>query len=161
MRAAVVLAAAVLAACSAAAAADPAVATFLVEGKPVTLVAGRAEAEAAPGSASRVVTTLAAERAVGDLDGDGRPDTGVTLTQQSGGSGTFSYVAAVLNSSSGPVGTNAIRVGDRIKITGLRLDGAVIVLEYLDRATGEPFTTAPSVATTKRFVVRDGKLQPQ
>ena len=147
--------------CTTAAAADPAVATFLVEGKPVTLVAGRAESEAAPGSASKVVTIVGTERAVGDLDGDGRPDTAVTLTQQPGGSGSFSYVAVLLNASSGAAGTNAVRIGDRIKITGLRLDGTAVVLDYLDRAPTDPFTTAPTVATTKRFVVRDGKLQPQ
>jgi hypothetical protein len=148
-------------ACASAAAADPARATFVIEGKTVTLVAGRAEQEAAPGSATKVVTTLGAERAAADLDGDGRADAAVTLTQQPGGSGTFTYVAVVLNPASGPVATNAIRIGDRIKVSALRVEGTSVVLEYLDRSPTDPFTTAPSIATTKRFAVRDGKLQTQ
>lgn len=156
---AVLLVLAVASACTTAAAADPSVATFTIEGKAVKLVAGRAEVEAAPGSASKVVTQLGPERATADLDGDGTPDTAVTLTQQPGGSGTFTYVAVLLNPPAGPVGTNAIRIGDRIKVTALKLDGVAIVVEYLDRAPNEPFTTAPSIATTKRFVVKNGTLQ--
>jgi hypothetical protein len=148
-------------ACASAAAADPARATFVIEGKAVTLVAGRAEQEAAPGSATKVITTLGVERAAGDLDGDGRADTAVTITQQPGGSGTFTYVAVVLNPTDGPLATNAIRIGDRIKVSALRIDGTSVVLEYLDRAPTDPFSTAPSIATTKRFTVRDGKLQSQ
>ena len=159
MRIAPLLLALAAVACTTVAAADPSVATFTIEGKSVTLVAGRAEVEAAPGSASKIVTQLGTERATGDLDADGRPDTAVTLTQQPGGSGTFSYVAVLLNTASGSAGTNAIRIGDRIKITGLRLDGVAIVVEYLDRAPSEPFTTAPSVASTKRFVIKNGKLE--
>ena len=145
-------------ACAAVAAADPSTATFTIDGKPVTLVAGRAEREAAPASATKIVTTLGPERAEGDLDGDGRPDTAVTLIYQPGGSGTFTYVAAVVNPTAGAAGTVAILVGDRIKVTSLRIDGKTIVLEYLDRRPGEPFATAPSVPTTKRFVVSDGKV---
>jgi hypothetical protein len=153
--------ASLLTACATVAAPDPAGATFVIEGKTVTLVAGRAEVEAAPGSASKVVTTLGAEKAVADLDGDGRRDAAVTLVQQPGGSGSFTYLAVVLSAASGLSATNAIRIGDRIKVTGLRVDSGVVVLDYLDRAPTDPFTTAPSIATTKRFAVKDGKLQPQ
>ena len=149
-----------VAGCTTVAAPDPARSTFVIEGRTVTLVAGRAEVEAAPGSATKIVTTLGTD-AVGDFDGDGRADAVVTLVQQPGGSGSFTYVAVVLDPASGPRATNAIRIGDRIKVTGLRVDSSVVVLDYLDRAPTDPFTTAPSIATTKRFAVKDGKLQPK
>ena len=143
------------------AAPDAASATFTIDGKPVTLVAGRSEREAAPGSATKIVTMLGAEKAEGDVDADGRPDVAVTLVYQPGGSGSFTYVAAVLNPTAGATGTNAVLVGDRVKVTVLRLDGKTIVVEYLDRRPGEPFATAPSVPTTKRLVTSGGKLVVQ
>ena len=41
------------------------------------------------------------------------------------------------------------------------MDGKTIVVEYLDRRPGEPFTTVPSVATTKRLTLTGGKLSAQ
>ena len=141
--------------------ADPSSATFTIDGRPITLVAGRAEQPAAPGSASKIVTSLGTQRADGDIDGDGRPDSAVALIHQPGGSGTFTYVALLLNLASGPSGTNAVLIGDRITLSALRVDGKTIVVEYLDRRPGEPFTTAPSVATTKRLTLSGGKLSAQ
>ena len=39
-------------------------------------------------------------------------------------------------------------------------DGKIVVIEYLDRRAGEAFAVAPSVPTTKRFVIRNGALVP-
>jgi hypothetical protein len=60
-------------------------------GKAVTLTNGIAEVGVAPGSAPRVTTPYFGNEAIGDLNGDGLPDTGFVLTQSSGGSGTFCY----------------------------------------------------------------------
>lgn len=138
---------------------DPSNVTFTVEKAQVTLANGRAEKETAPGSASKVVTALTDKRVTGDVDGDGRADTVVVLTQQAGGTGTFSYVAVVLNGTGGVTTTPAALLGDRITVSGVRLDGATIVVDLLDRASGQPFTTSPSVTVTKRFAVVQGSLQ--
>jgi hypothetical protein len=143
------------------AAPDPANATFTVEKSSVTLTNGRAEKEAAPGSASKIVTVLSDKRATGDVDGDGRADTIVVLTQQPGGSGTFYYVAVLLNGAGGVTATPAMLLGDRIAVNGVRLDGSTIVVDLLDRASGQPFTASPSVAVAKRFAVAGGALQPR
>ena len=137
---------------------DPSNATFKIERDTVALVNGRAEREAAPGSATKVTTTLADPRVSGDLDGDGRPDTVVVLVSQPGGSGTFFYVAALLNATGGVTTTPAILLGDRIKVTGVKLDGRAIVVEVLDRTAGQPMSESPSVAAMKRFVVDHGAL---
>ena len=140
------------------AAPDPANATFAIEKSSVTLTNGRAEKEAAPGSASKIVTTLSDKRATGDVDGDGRADAIVVLTQQPGGTGTFYYVAVVLNGANGVTTTPATLLGDRVAVTGLRLDGATIVVEFMDHASGQPLASSPSVPTTKRFGVAQGAL---
>ena len=141
------------------AAPDPANATFTIDKAQITLVNGKAEKEAAPGSASKITTALTDKRATGDVDGDGRADTIVVLTQQPGGSGTFYYVAVLLNGASGVTAIPATMLGDRIVVNGVRLDGATIVVDLLDRASGQPFTTTPSVTVTKRFGVVQGALQ--
>jgi hypothetical protein len=137
---------------------DPLNATFRVERDTVALANGRAEREAAPGSATKVVTTLGDQRATGDLDGDGRPDSAVILVRQPGGSGTFYYVATLLGRADGATATPAILLGDRITVTAVRLDGAAIVVDMLGRAAGDPLTASPTVPIVKRFVVDRGEL---
>jgi len=149
------------AACASVQPPDPSAATFTIDGRPITLVAGHAEQPAAPGSASKILTDLGPQRVDGDVDGDGRPDSVVALVYRPGGSGTFTYVALLLNPASGPSGTNGVLIGDRVTLSALRLDGKAIVVEYLDRRPGEPFATAPSVATTKRLSLTGGKLAAQ
>lgn len=140
------------------AAPDPASATYKIDKDTVTLANGRAEREAAPGSATKVVTSLTDKRTTGDVDGDGRADAIVVLTYQPGGSGTFYYVAVLLNAASGVTATPAMLLGDRVAVSGVRLDGSTIVVDMLDRASGQPLTASPSVATTKRYVVAQGAL---
>src|SRR5207302_455914 len=55
---------------------------------------GTFEAEAAPGSASKVIVRLADIAAFGDLDGNLAPDTAVVLVSSGGGSGTFVDIVA-------------------------------------------------------------------
>lgn len=143
------------------AAPDPTNATYRIERDTVTLTNGRAEREAAPGSASKVITILGSERASADLDGDGRPDTVVILTHQPGGSGTFSYVAVLLNGATGVSAAPAALLGDRIKVSALRFDGRAVVVDVLERAPGDPLSASPTVAKTKRFVVDQGALVAQ
>ena len=138
---------------------DAANATFQLDNTSVALASGHAEAPVAPGSAAKAVTTLKGS-VVGDLDGDGRVDTAALLLHEPGGSGSFTYVAVVLNPGAGAKTTNAVLIGDRVSGQTVRLDGKTVVLEYLDRRAGEAFTVAPSVPTTKRFVIRDGALVP-
>jgi len=140
------------------AAPDPSNATFRIGTESVTLVNGRAERESAPGSAAKVVTMLTNARASGDLDGDGRADTIVVLSQQSGGSGTFYYVAALLNGATGVTALPGVLLGDRIVVNSARVDGGSVIVDLLDRAPGQPLTASPTVATVRRFGVDRGAL---
>lgn len=84
-----------------------------------------------------------------DLNDDDREDVVFLVTHQPGGSGTFYYAVAALNTERGYVGSEAFLLGDRIAPqTTERGKGKIVVVNYADRAPGEPFTTEPSVAKT-------------
>lgn len=136
-------------------------ATYRIDKDVVTLANGRLERDAAPGSATKIVTTLVDPQTTGDVDGDARSDTVVILVNQPGGSGSFYYLAVLMNTAAGVTATPAMLIGDRIVVTALRLEGRTIVVEYLDHASGQPLAASPTVTTTKRFVVDAGALRAQ
>lgn len=140
------------------AAADPKNATYLIEGERVTLENGIAESDAAPdstsspqaGSASKIVTKYFGNDLKIDLDGDGRIDDAFILTQERGGSGTFFYAVAALNTEAGYIGSDGYLLGDRIAPQATTPSQNprhkyVVVFNYADRAPGEPMTARPSV----------------
>ncbi len=133
-------------------------ATFEIDGRPVTLVNGAAEEEAAPGSATKILTKVLGSAATGDLNGDGQDDAAFFLTQESGGSGTFFYVVAALQTGTGYQGTNAVFLGDRILAQATEIGNGKVIVNYADRKPGEPFSAQPSVDVTKSFEVKDGIL---
>ncbi len=139
-------------------------AKYLIENRAVTLVDGRAESDAAPGSASKIVTQYFGNEATGDLNGDGIADTAFILTQSTGGTGIFYYVAVALGGGGGD--TNAIFLGDRIapqttEIRSAGTGGAELIVNYADRKPGEPFSAAPTVGVSKYFKVSaTGQLVP-
>ncbi len=130
---------------------------YMIGSDKILLSNGRAEVPAAPGSATSIVTASYGNEVTGDLNNDGVDDTAFLLTQ-SGGSGTFFYVVAALQSQSGYVGTNGILLGDRIlPETPIIRDGEIFV-QYLDRKQGEPMTNGPSVAKERIFYVENNVL---
>ncbi len=125
-------------------------AEYTIDGIRIKLEDGVAEIEAAPGSASKIATRYFGNELVTDLNDDGRSDTVFLLTQQTGGSGIFYYVVAALNLKEGYVGSDGYLLGDRIAPQSTEVSSNprhknVIVVNYADRASGEPMTTPPSV----------------
>lgn len=123
---------------------------YLINGQRVKLENGEAESEAAPGSATKVVTRYFGNELKTDLNEDGREDVAFLLTQNSGGTGTFYYVVAALNTERGYVGSDGYLLGDRIAPQAIEISRnprhkSVIVANYADRAAGEPMTALPSV----------------
>ena len=115
---------------------DPLNATYVIDGQSVALVDGKAQAPAAPGSAEQVATTVFGQPVAGDLNGDGKSDAALMLVQDSGGSGTFYYIAAAINTPSGAIGTNAILLGDRIAPQNIAIQNGQIVANYADPQPG-------------------------
>ena len=128
-------------------AADHKNAAYTIDGRVVTLADGVDEVEAAPGSASQIVTRYFGNEVRHDLNADGREDVVFLLTQEPGGSGTFYYVVAALDTGVGWAGSDGVLLGDRIvpQATAVRANG-IVVVSYADRAPGESFATPPSVA---------------
>jgi hypothetical protein len=88
-----------------------------------------------------------------------------TLAVNSGGSGTFWYVVLFEDKNGTLTDTSYALVGDRVKVTGVRADeisdasgktGIVVSTSYLDHDKGEPLAAAPTVPSTKIFVVSNG-----
>ena len=125
-------------------------AEYVIEGQRIKLADGLTEAEASPASASRIVTRYFGSELRTDLNDDGRQDVVFLLTQQRGGSGTFFYAVAALNTEAGYRGSDGFRLGDRIEPQAIVVSQDprhknVIVVNYADRRPNEPMTAQPSV----------------
>jgi hypothetical protein len=114
--------------------------------------------EAVAGSAGKNVVKLGPAPAFGDLDGDGVEDAAVTLLAMPGGTGTFTYITAVLNADGAASPTAPALVGDRVTLQSMRIVDGRIDVSWLDRPPGQPMSTAPSMRVNKTFAVQGGEL---
>jgi hypothetical protein len=145
---------------------DPLNATYNVENQPVTLTNGSSTMSIPAPKAStdttmntNIVTAIFGQPVSGDLNGDGSQDAAMLLVQNTGGSGTFYYVAAAIVTVNGTQGTNAIFLGDRIAPQNIAIQNGEIVVNYADRKANQSFAVAPSVGITKYFTVNGFDLQ--
>lgn len=138
---------------------DPLNTTYTIDGLKVALTNGLAQTEAAPGSASKIITRIFGGLAVGDLNSDGRPDASFLIERDPGGSGSFYYAAVALNTPAGAEGSNAVLLGDRIAPQSLEIRGAQVIANYAERIPGEPMTARPSLGVSKYMTVRGSVLE--
>jgi heat shock protein HslJ len=130
------------------------------DGTLVSLVDGVAETESAPGSASKIITRYFGNELFKDLNDDGRDDVVFLVTQEMGGSGTYFYVVAVLNTENGYIGSHALLLGDRIAPQTIESGPSKqIIVNYADRAIDEPMTTSPSVGKSLRLILDIESMQ--
>jgi len=138
---------------------DPLNASYLIEGETVELIGGRSEKEISPESAAKIMTMAWGGPVPGDLNKDGSEDAALIITQNTGGSGTFYYIAASLNKGKA-WGTNAIFLGDRILPVNIYIQDQKITVMYKQRKEEEPMTVLPSVDVTREFKLDpEGKLK--
>lgn len=147
---------------SANAPADYKSAKFLIEGQPVKLENGFNATEAVPGS--KITTRFFGNEVIADLNGDGREDAAFILTQDRGGSATFFYAVAALNTDHGYVGSDGYLLGDRIAPQSTNLSPNtrhkyVVVFNYADRALGEPMTVRPSLGKSVFLKLNPATMQ--
>lgn len=105
-----------------------------------------------------ITVSLGKNQAEGDLNGDGVPDAVVTLVAETGGSGTFPYLAAVINSSGAAEPLNSVLLGDRIVVNGLTIQSEQIEVDFLDHASNEPMSAAPTLVTVKKFKLQGNQI---
>jgi len=139
-------------------------AEFIIDGQRIKLTNGITQTEAAPGSASKTTTRYFGNELKIDLNGDGREDVAFILTQEGGGSGTYYYAVAALQTDRGYVGSDAYLLGDRIAPQNTNVSQNpkqkhVVVFNYVERAPGEPMTAQPSIGKSVYLKLDPDSLQ--
>ncbi len=112
-----------------------------------------------PGSASGVHLTLREHLALADLNGDGIDDAVVILEASGGGSGTFRYLAAVLNERGQPRHVASALLGDRVRIESLAIEAGQIVVQLIGHGPGDG-QCCPTQEQTHAFRLEGDTLVP-
>ncbi|MEI6552940.1 MAG: META domain-containing protein [bacterium] len=137
--------------------------TYIINSQKVTLVNGKSEIEAAPGSSSKIITSAFGNAVKGDFDADGREDVAFLVTQSTGGTGLFYYLVALLNKTNGLVGSEGLFLGDRIApqstTIGTENNKNIIIVNYVVRKVGENFTVPPSVGKSIQLLLDTKTMQ--
>lgn len=138
---------------------SPADASYLLENDRIKLENGRAEWQAAPGSATKIKIALNGKIIYGALNNDGNEDAVIFLTYQGGGSGTFFYLGAALLENGNYQGTKGVWLGDRIGLPTATIKNGLITINYLDRTPDKSMATTPSVEQTRYFILDHSTLR--
>ena len=93
----------------------------------------------------------------GDLDQDGVADAVVVLVENSGGSGSFIYLAAVLNENGVPMNTSTILLGDRVKVQSVQVADGQIKVSALTHAPEDPLC-CPTQQVEMTYLLEAGQL---
>lgn len=110
------------------------------------------------GGATRpTVTLLEPFWATGDLNGDGVADGAAVLVENSGGSGSFVYLAAVVWQNEQAVNVSTLPLEDRLLAEELTLAEGKITLKATKHGPDDPMC-CPSVKATMTFQLEGDKL---
>jgi hypothetical protein len=137
---------------------DPLNFSYDIEGEKIKLVNGNSVSDIVPGSIEKLETTTFDKPAIGDLNKDNKNDSAILLTQDSGGTGLFYYLVAIINDVGVVKNTNSIFIGDRIEPVSLSIKDGKVELNYIDRNQDDPMTADPTVKIKKLFEVKGGVL---
>lgn len=129
---------------------DPKNATYTFDGVSVTLIDGFSEVEVVEGSATKETTQYFGNEVKTDLNNDGREDTVFLVARNTGGTGTFFYAVASLNTEEGWKGSQAFLLGDRIapqttEVSNNPSHENVVVVNYLEHGLNQTMSEQPSV----------------
>jgi len=95
--------------------------------------------------------------AFGDLNNDGISDAAVVLTWDGGGSGTFYYLAAVVNQDGKPLNVSTVHLGDSIGIESMNISSGKITLDLLTHSFGDPMCCPTRKSHYEYEMVQVGK----
>ncbi len=127
--------------------------------EPVTLTDGAYEGEPfVEGGASRpTVTFIDSPIAYGDVTGDGQAEAVVLLAENSGGSGTFVYMAVLANQDGRPVNLATTLLGDRAQVDSMTVENNQVVVDMVQAGPDDPMC-CPSQQVIKRFELQGDQL---
>jgi hypothetical protein len=132
--------------------------TFPETGGSVQLTDGDFSQPIANSSASLHVSLL--NGALGDLNGDGAQDGAVVLVMESGGSGSFRYLATLINQDGKLVNNATSLIGDRVKVDDITIDGSAVRLALTSHVPGDP-QCCPTQQENAVYLLIDGMLVPR
>ena len=98
-----------------------------------------------------------ANRTFGDFSGDNVDDAAIIVSYNTGGSGGFYSLCAVVGTSGNPVVTDPIFLGDRVGIKSLKIESGKLFLNIIKHKPSDP-SCCPSVPVTLTYWVENGKL---
>ena len=139
---------------------DPRNAVYEIDGETLPLRNGMLERPIVEGSAAKDRTHVLGPPVFGDLDGDGENDAVAWLVRQTGGSGSFYYLAGAYGEGEGYRGTTALLVGDRIVPRDIVIEHRVVSARFLDRSPEESMAVPPTVAQVRYFTAASEGLRP-
>ena len=132
--------------------------TFPETGGSVQLTDGVFDLPIANSSASLHVELL--KGVSGDLNGDGVQDGAVVLVMESGGSGSFRYLATLLNQDGALVNNSTSLLGDRVQVDNITVDGGAVFLALTTHAPGDP-QCCPTQEENAVYALIDNVLAPR
>ena len=125
--------------------------------EPATLTDGFYEGDPfVEGSPMRPTVTYV-DAVWGDLTGDGVDDAVVFLAEASGGSGVFTYLAAVVDQDGQPVNVASVMAGDRTDINELKIENGEVVAKILTHGPDDPMC-CPTRNMIKKFALQGDQL---
>jgi hypothetical protein len=109
----------------------------------------------APGSASELVVTLTAYRAIGVVNGE--PTAGLVMATDLGGSGTFYDLALLIKNAEGWTHVDTQFLGDRVKIESVVLRGNELTIDMATHDPQDPLC-CPTRRVKRMFAIDTGRL---
>jgi len=140
--------------------ADAANATYLgIYDEPVSLRDGSFEgASFVEGGASRPRVELVPEFTVtGDLIGNGSEQTVVLLEENSGGSGSFGYLAVLTGAATDLAGVTTASLGDRVQIRSAVIEEQELRIQVVQTGQDDA-ACCPSVKALRRWTLEQSRL---
>lgn len=131
--------------------------TDLVEGGVVRLENGEYMAPAAPGSAEQIIVRLLDKWAVGDVNGDGKPETAVIIGSSSGGTGVFISLVLFASDDGTPRELASAALGDRVRVVALKIDNGLITVELDQHGEVDPMC-CPAQRAVREFRLEGDSL---
>jgi heat shock protein HslJ/LysM repeat protein len=126
--------------------------------EPVQLSDGKYEGKPfVEGGAARPTVTFVDFKAVGDLNGDGIEDAAVFLAENSGGSGVFTYLAAVVAQDGAAINVGTQLLGDRVQLKTVSIEDGKIVVNMITQGPDDPFC-CPTLEVRQSYEVQADQL---
>jgi heat shock protein HslJ len=123
----------------------------------VTLKDGEFREPAAPDSALENVVQLMDWSVIGDITGDGVDDAAVLFWNNSGGSGTFIYLAVVSGEEGQVTNLSTTLLGDRVQVEALAIDSGKIIVDSVQHGPDDPMC-CPSEKVHEIYVLEGDTL---